>query len=274
MNDPLSDRLDADRIRSLLCISADVYVHDVCDSTNNEAKRLSRAGQLGQNTLICAESQTAGRGRSGHTFYSPDSTGLYMTAVLSPKVKPADVIPLTTMAAVAVIETLQKYSDGEFAIKWVNDIYLMTPDGMRKVCGILTELETDAVTLEVKHVIIGIGINVTTADFPSDIAGIAASTGSLKADRNTLAAEIMSRLYEMSLGLSSDEQGVKTAYMATYRKYSAVLGKTVTYTYNGKEYTAKAAEIDDNAALITELDDGTRMSLNGGEISIKFDRNQ
>nr|MBQ4320033.1 biotin--[acetyl-CoA-carboxylase] ligase [Clostridia bacterium] len=258
-----TDRLDAESIASLLC-DTEVRVYETIDSTNTEAKRICNSCDIKGNMLICAESQTAGRGRSGHTFYSPQSTGLYMTLVLSPKAEAGDVIALTTMAAVAVIDSLKAHSDGEYLIKWVNDIYAATDSGARKVCGILAELVTDPVTYKVKNVLIGIGINVTTAEFPDEIQTIAASTGRLAIDRNTLAADISSRLISMAADLSD------RSYMDTYRRYSLVLGRTVSFTKDDVLRTAKAVDIADDGSLKVEYHDGSTDTLNGGEISVKL----
>ena len=75
-----------------------IICFDTIDSTNNEAKRLIASGET-ENILITSEEQTKGRGRSGHSFYSPEGTGLYMTLVLHPTVSLNDSVSLTTAAA-------------------------------------------------------------------------------------------------------------------------------------------------------------------------------
>jgi len=262
----MTDRLSAGKIGTALSeagFSVNVTVYDTIDSTNTEAKRICNSCRITENLLICAENQTAGRGRSGHSFYSPDSTGLYMTLVLSPKASTSDVIPLTTMAAAAVYEALSAVSDADYRIKWVNDIYAVTDTSMKKVCGILTELVTDPIDLSVRNVIIGIGINITTENFPEDITHIAASTGKLRTDRSALAADIAGRLIKMSHNLND------RSYMNIYRERSFVIGRTVKFIKDGEQSEAKAVGITDDAALIVEYQNGEREYLNGGEISVK-----
>ena len=52
-----------------------IWVHDRLDSTNQEAKRLAAEGAP-HGTVIIARSQTAGRGRLGRQFASPQAGGL------------------------------------------------------------------------------------------------------------------------------------------------------------------------------------------------------
>lgn len=74
----------------------------------------------------------------------------------------------------AVYDAISSRVEG-CAIKWPNDIVI---DG-RKVCGILTEMSSELDNIH--YVVIGIGINVNTDDFPEDIASIAASMHVLQA---------------------------------------------------------------------------------------------
>jgi BirA family biotin operon repressor/biotin-[acetyl-CoA-carboxylase] ligase len=84
----------------------DVFCCREIDSTNNEAKRLASTG-LSRPALVVAESQTAGRGRNGRAFYSPQNTGLYMTLALRPRLELFDAVLITTAAAVAVVRAIE-----------------------------------------------------------------------------------------------------------------------------------------------------------------------
>ena len=75
-------------------------------------------------------------------------------------------------------------------IKWVNDLYY----NEKKICGILTEAVSAG---EHTHVIVGIGINLDTADFPEELSGIAGSHKSTVRSRSiykTRAREIGSMI--------------------------------------------------------------------------------
>lgn len=234
-----------------------IKVLDKTDSTNSEAKRDIVSG-MEENGIIVAEEQTAGRGRRGKSFYSPKESGLYFTAVLHPEAGLEDATGMTAAAAVAVVEIIRAETKKDPKIKWVNDVYI---DG-KKVCGILTEAVADAESNRVKALIVGIGINITTEEFPEEIRGIADSIG--KSDRNELTAKLFLRLQHYSGQLAS------RTFMDDYRKYSMVLGETVTFIRNGTEYTAKAEEITDSGALSVITDGGEKILLNGGEISIRI----
>lgn len=64
----------------------------------------------------------------------------------------------------AVASGIQDITGMETKIKWPNDLVLSG----KKICGILTEMSTDLDSI--RYIIVGIGINVNTPDFPEDIA--------------------------------------------------------------------------------------------------------
>lgn len=109
----------------------DIKVFKTIDSTNTYAKTLAQNGAP-QGTVVISEEQTAGRGRMGRSFYSPASTGIYMSIVLRPKLSLEDSLLITTSVAVAVSNAIEKIAYIDTKIKWVNDIYF----GDKKLCGI------------------------------------------------------------------------------------------------------------------------------------------
>ena len=209
--DDASDVLSEAGIRVFLPEREDlkVAVYPTIDSTNNEAKRRLGAGD-GGNLLIVADAQTAGRGRMGHTFYSPDGSGIYMTLSIdlaNPLYQPERI---TLAAAVAVVRALQPYLDEELRLKWVNDIFYRE----KKVCGILSEGVTDLETGLIQHAIVGIGINVRPAEFPEELRDIAGTLGILSPSRNEIVGRIVTELLDLYQDLSSD------LYLQEYLKFS------------------------------------------------------
>ena len=231
-----------------------IKIYDVVGSTNDEAKKLC-LGFSGEG-LIIADGQTSGRGRQGHTFYSPSEKGLYFTAVLRPNTSLLDSTPLTAAAALAVVEALEDVQIKNAAIKWVNDIFI----GDRKICGILAE--SVFVGGEYKAAIIGIGINITTEKFPDEIKDVAGSIGK-EIDRDALAAEIFIKLKRLCDALPD------RSFMKKYAEKCFILGRKITFSRGGKDYVGVAERIDENGALIVSTSDG-KMTLQSGEISIKF----
>lgn len=231
------------------------------DSTNSEARRLLANG-LAQPTLVAADRQTAGRGRSGRSFYSPAGTGLYMSLVLFPDTDLADAVRLTAAAAVAVVRAVEALTDRRPGIKWVNDIYL---DG-RKICGILTEAAAGLESGRPQGVVVGIGLNVATERFPDELADTAASLFPVGVPRNRLAAAIAAEL----LALAEDPADGR--FMADYRAHSLAPGRAVTYTAGGETRRALAVGIDDAGGLVVEDAAGRRTVLRSGEISLRIEK--
>ena len=235
-----------------------VKVFKTIDSTNNEAKRAVADG-LTENAVFVADQQTAGRGRRGRDFFSPEKSGLYFTAVLHPDASLSDSVGITAATAVIVVELIREITKKHPLIKWVNDIFI---DG-RKVCGILTEAISDFDTNRVQAVIIGIGINLTTEDFPKELSSIAGSVGSI--NRCYLAAQLFERLKDACENIK------ERSFMDAYKDYSLVIGKDIYFTRNGVDYTGTALGIMDDGGLIVKTPNGV-MKLDSGEISIKLDK--
>jgi BirA family biotin operon repressor/biotin-[acetyl-CoA-carboxylase] ligase len=249
--------LSKEKINSFL-VSCEVFVSKTVDSTNNEAKRMLEAGFRGK-ALIAAESQTGGRGRLGRTFYSPDGTGLYFTVIVPPVFPIEDISLLTPAAAVAVTRVLEKLSGKALQIKWVNDIYL---DG-KKICGILAESVLDIEKGGFAGFAVGIGINLSTQNFPEDISGIAASLGT-NADKNEIAAGIARELFAFAENLSARK------FLPEYRERSYVTGKDIYFMKNGEKTNATALGINEDGGLIVKLENGEYTVLRGGEISVRI----
>ena len=233
-------------------VNCAVKVFDEIDSTNLEAKRLADVVE-NEAVLLLAESQTAGKGRMGRRFYSPQNTGLYMSYMYTPKTVFSDSVTVTAAASVAVVRAIEKLTDLTPKIKWVNDIYI---DG-KKVCGILTE----AVTGNTVKIIVGIGVNITTEHFPDEVKNIATALNK-PLDRNVLAAEIITELQKMI-----DELPQRT-FIDEYRQKSCVLGHEVTFIKDGIAKSGKAVGIDRDGGLLVETVDGVAV-LNTGEISLR-----
>ncbi|MBQ6266583.1 MAG: biotin--[Clostridia bacterium] len=218
------------------------------DSTNDYAKR--NAPSLLQPTLIVADAQTNGKGRRGRSFFSPRGTGLYMTLLLDYGLEPT---LLTVSAGVAAAEAIERLTGVSPQIKWVNDLYL---DG-KKFGGILAE------TFRVRgfpYYMVGLGINLTTADFPSDLPH--ATALHIDCDRSTLAHRIADEILELVTYTPQEE------ILARYRSRLCMLGRPISYERCGREIHAVAQDIDEKARLIVRKADGGTDLLAYGEISI------
>ena len=230
-----------------------VLRYDQIDSTNTEARRIAAAG-AGENTLIIARAQTAGRGRMGRSFYSPDGTGLYATLLYYPDRPISELGGLTCATALAAAMAIEQLCGIFPRIKWVNDLYL----GGRKVCGILCEsFGTPCGTT----VAIGIGINLTTGDFPAEISGIAGSL-QVKIDPETLALRICAHLTPYL------QSGDNALWLQGYRDRFMLTGMRVECITAQHRFPATVLGIDEGGALLVTADDGTQHILYAGEVSI------
>ncbi len=242
-------------VRGIAC-----FVYDCIDSTSTQARRYAQEGGEAA-ALFLADRQSAGRGRTGKSFYSPQSTGVYLTLLLDiTDDAPASVVALTSAAAVAVAEACESVCGARCGIKWVNDIYV---DG-KKVCGILAE------SFEAhgrRFAALGVGINLSTDSFPRDIADIAASlTGAASNDvRRTLTLEVCTGVFDIYNKLREGD----FSYMEKYRERSLVLGKEIIFWQNGAENSGMCLSIKDSGALEVQLPDGHRTLLASGEISLR-----
>src|SRR3989338_3167992 len=132
-----------------------VEYFDSIASTMDAAFQLGVEGAA-EGTVVCAESQTKGKGRLGRSWVSPKAKGIYMSVILRPSLPPTDVAQLTLLSAVALCEAIERCCQIPVKIKWPNDILV----GNRKIAGILTELSAEMD--RVRFVAIGIGVNVNT----------------------------------------------------------------------------------------------------------------
>lgn len=250
-----SDVLSKQGIAYYLTEEIDIFSYKTIDSTNTQMKKLVING--GKNhSVIVSEEQSAGRGRFGRSFYSPAQKGVYMSVLLKTGDSLQNATMITIKTAVAVRRAIAKLYDIEVAIKWVNDLYYRG----KKVCGILSEAISDFESGMIEAIIIGIGINVSTDNFPLEIASIATSLGLQEANRNQFIAEILNQLFAI---IDEDFKLV----LNEYRMASCVLHKQITFNQKGEQFTGLVREINDLGNLVVSSN-GAEMVLTAGEVSI------
>jgi len=148
----------------------DVFTYGTVSSTNDIATELAEKG-ITAGTIVVAAEQSAGRGRSGHKWHSGKG-GLYLSMVLRPATLPTP-SPLTVLAGLSIVMELDRAFPGLGPrLKWPNDVYVDD----RKTGGVLTEAAWSGT--DVKHVTVGVGINVRPL-VGSAPAGVAASHSTL-----------------------------------------------------------------------------------------------
>ena len=183
-------------------------------STNSVAMEAAAAGAP-EGSVFLAEQQTAGRGRGTNKWHSAESTGIYCSVVLRPALPPADVLVLSLAAGLAVHSAVAGMGAGiPPDLKWPNDLLI----GGKKFCGILTEMSAEAT--RVRHIVVGIGINVNQTRFPEELQSIATSlqvtTGSEWSRMELCAALLKSldREYRALLGDSGAHENILRRFEA------------------------------------------------------------
>lgn len=254
----------------------DFFEYDEIDSTNLEAKRLVAKKSSATKQVFLAKRQTAGRGRLGRSFFSPEETGLYMSLLLQIDEKLLDTDLITPAAGVAVCRTIDFFYDekGKKAnpqIKWVNDIYL----NKKKVCGILTEGILNPKEGKISQVIIGIGVNLfePKTGFPPEIeniAGFVYNKDFFKNPEETKYQFVAKLLENLEITLEKSQEKIT---MEEYKERSLVIGKTVTVITPQKQYAALVKDVTEKGHLIVEYEENGQIQqteLLSGEVSLKL----
>ena len=231
-----------------------IEVFEKISSTNSYGKSYLHNGGKTP-ALIIAEEQTEGRGRCGRSFFSPRSTGLYMSILYFSKTSPELALLATVTASVASALAIEELSGRDVQIKWVNDLYI---DG-KKAGGILCE----AVYLDGEMgIVIGIGINVSTCDFPEFDNNSPTSIGEV--DRNLLAAKIYDNF------MHYNEKDNFDRCLSEYEKRFYLLNRSISiHRPDGNVEHATARGINSVGGLIVELENGRVEIIQSGEVTVR-----
>jgi BirA family biotin operon repressor/biotin-[acetyl-CoA-carboxylase] ligase len=172
--------------------AGEVVVHASTGSTNDDARALASQG-CAHGSLVTADEQTSGRGRSGQRWHSPPGANVYLSVVLRPRLAPHLASPFTLCVGLVVAELVEARIGRMASLKWPNDVLV---DG-RKIAGVLVEAQIRGDRLA--SLVVGVGLDVETVDFPPPLDAIATSLAQLGAvdrDRSILAAELTARIVE------------------------------------------------------------------------------
>ena len=233
--------------------------YDSVGSTNTEAADHARRGAK-EGLCIIAREQTSGRGRHGRNWISARDAGLYMSIVLRPKLDKLTQPLITLMAGVAVHDALQELGQGP-DIKWVNDILI----GDKKIGGILAEAIN---TPTGQSVIVGIGVNLRSSNFPDDIAQTATSIEAetsrlLDADAVT---ETIIRQISHFYQVLNDTDGPANIIKLWSGRSSYFAGKMVRATLSDRTITGTTDGLEENGALRVKTEDGSVIIVQAGDI--------
>jgi BirA family biotin operon repressor/biotin-[acetyl-CoA-carboxylase] ligase len=260
----LATALDRARAR-LGPIASTLLLFDALGSTNDEAAE--RSGSTGatpahaEGLVIVADMQTAGRGRRGHTWFSPAGAGLYVSVVLQPSRARIDperaTILLTLTAGVALAEGIRHATGLQVDLKWPNDLQV----SKRKLGGILAEASRNGIG---DAVIVGYGVNVCATAFPPELRDRVTSLESelgRSVDRHHVLVETLAALAQRYADLLD---GRFDAILDAWRGLApGASGARVTWTTLEGARAGITAGIDDRGALLVRTADRIERIVSG-----------
>jgi BirA family biotin operon repressor/biotin-[acetyl-CoA-carboxylase] ligase len=238
----------------------DEHVHHFykIGSTNTAAMAAAAVGAA-EGTVFLAEEQTAGRGRGANSWDSQRSTGIYCSVIVRPALPPSEVLVLSLAAGLAVQSAIRQVDSRVIAdLKWPNDVLI---DG-KKICGILTEMNSEAT--RVRYIVMGIGINVNQASFPEELGAISLRqvTGS-EWSRVDLVAALLKSLDREYRQLLEDADARESILRRFAENSSWVQGKAVRIEENGAGLQGTTEGLDPRGFLQVRTAKGLQTVLSG-----------
>lgn len=230
------------------------------DSTNRVAMELGYASEP-EGTIVLAEEQTAGRGRAGRVWHSERGTGIYATLLLRPKISPVQAPLLTMMAGLSARAAIQAQTGLTIDLKWPNDLML----GSRKLGGILTEMHAEP--SQVRHVVVGIGINANQDKFPGELSSIATSLR-ISLGRSISRMELLVRLLGEFEG--NYNRFLREGAPSVTQRFEAVSsyarGKRVSVYSAAESYSGVTAGLSPEGFLQVEREGGNIVTVIAGDV--------
>lgn len=243
-------------------LGRDYQFLSACASTNDVARSRAAAGAA-EGLVVVADGQSAGRGRLGRSWHSPPGQNLYFSLLLRPALPALRATPLTLLAGAALARALAEIGAAP-RLRWPNDVLVPAPGGLRKVAGILTEMASDRD--RVRHIVLGVGLNVNGLEFPPDLAECATSLRMAlghACDRARLLVDFLAAfesIYDDFLA-----RGPASGLQA-WRRH-ADLGCVCRIDRDGARVEGIAIDIDDDGALLVRDDAGQVHRVVSGETS-------
>jgi BirA family biotin operon repressor/biotin-[acetyl-CoA-carboxylase] ligase len=263
----MSARLKVEQLQDGLytkCFGRSILFSREVDSTNDWAKKLATYGAY-EGTVVVAETQTKGRGRLDRGWISPNG-GLWFSLILRPKLRPAESVKLTFVAGLAVAKVLREMFGLKAETKWPNDVLV----NGRKICGILTEMNSTGET--VNFVVVGVGVNANfdvEKVFPNSLKRVATSI------ENELGRKVqLHRLFRVLLEHLENlyELFTKEGFSPVLREwkdYAGFLGRQVIIISLTEKIHGLALDVDNDGALIMRLADGSVRRVFVGDVSLR-----
>jgi BirA family biotin operon repressor/biotin-[acetyl-CoA-carboxylase] ligase len=213
------------------------------------AARLAR-DLCAHGTIVCADEQTAGIGRHGHSWHSERGAGLYVSMVLRlPKTAPVITLALGIATQEAIAESTGLAPD----LRWPNDVML----GGLKCAGILAQLEGEAV-------IAGIGINVSQREFPPELEATSLLLEGATVTRENVLGALVKAIDRVCATLET--QGPEAILRMFEASSSYALGRRVRVEQAGGVLEGVTRGLDSSGFLIVRQDNGRDSTILAGGV--------
>ena len=247
-----------------------IFRHQV-SSTNTVAAELAALG-MPEGTVVCADTQTAGRGRQRRRWHSPPGRNLYFSVLLRPRRPLAEASQMALVAGLAVVRGLESLpeaprgADGAagLQLKWPNDIFL----GGRKLCGILCEMPSWRPR---PALVVGIGINLAlgAAELPAELQDRAISLQEawhLEVPRAEALAAVLGELE--ALYAEWQAHGLEPLLPALGAR-SSLLGRPIVAETPAGVVEGTAVGILPSGNLAIRLADGSAAEIAAGDVHLR-----
>jgi BirA family biotin operon repressor/biotin-[acetyl-CoA-carboxylase] ligase len=233
-----------------------------CGSTNDEVAARAAVGAE-EGLLVAADEQTHGRGRRGRVWHAPPGDSLCFSLLLRPVLAAERASPLTLAAGSAMARGLARLGFCPM-LKWPNDLLLDSGEGPRKVAGILAEMVSQRG--QVRHLVLGLGINVNTREFAAELGCRATSLALARGER-------LDRLPVMIAFLDAFEPLYDefvahgpAAALEAWRCF-ARFGQHCRVELGGDHLDGLAEDVDETGALLVRARDGCLVRIDAGEVN-------
>jgi BirA family transcriptional regulator, biotin operon repressor / biotin---[acetyl-CoA-carboxylase] ligase len=255
-------RFDAERFRlqaraSKPGLGRPLLYLPVTGSTNDDALLAARSGAP-HGSVFVADEQTKGRGRRGNAWLAAPGESLLFSVLLRPQLELAQSSALTLAIGLSLRDVVSSLVPGNAQIKWPNDLYV---DG-KKLAGVLVESMLQGERLQA--VVVGVGLNVLTVQFPEEIAQRATSLallGSSSLDREALLTALLAA---MASRVADFERGGVEALLGELNAADALRGRRV--RVDSREGVGRG--IDAQGRLLLQDDAGVEHAILSGTVEL------
>jgi BirA family biotin operon repressor/biotin-[acetyl-CoA-carboxylase] ligase len=237
-----------------------IIYEDFVRSTNDIAREFVKKGHS-HGTVVIANAQSHGKGRSGKQWFSPPGFNIYMSIVVKPSLPNlADRIPLVNLvASLSIVKAIKNLTGLNAWPKWPNDIYYSN----KILGGILSESLITGGTLD--GLLTGIGINVNQEIFPEHLKSVSTSVfleTDKKCNRGDLIIEILKNFsHYYNLFLTNTK-----AIVNEWTHLSKIKNARVRAVTGKREFHGTVIGLNDQGMLMLEQTDHEVISLASAEI--------